>query len=381
MANAAPAFSAPSPSGATTRRRASTRFGAVPPGDDGLASPLTIRLWLLCGVGVVVLATVFSAAVALWGNQEARDAQLQLQGRLRPAERSTSELARAYLDQETGLRGFVLTGQDSFLQPFDAGRDRAGQLHDQLAVLLAGDPESLRRLEAVRAAGTAWQTQAAAPEIAERRQGPLSPARSLALPTAGRELFDPLRQRLDELTQRVDQLVQQHLQVVARAAWRANTGIAVGNLVAILVAAATLVVLHRMTAQPLARLVEQLTAVAGGKTDQKITVTGPREVRTIAAAAETMRTSLQRNAQALAAAQHRIGAFAEQERMAAHLRDHTMQRLYGLSLSLVQLGGIHPGLSQRVAPLIAETDAITRELRGVIFPELSEPPSGEDRRH
>lgn len=132
-----------------------------------------------------------------------------------------------------------------------------------------------------------------------------------------------------------------------------------------------------MTAQPLARLEQQLTAVASGETDQKITVAGPREVRTIAAAAETMRTGLQHNAEALAAAQHRIGAFSEQERMAEHLCDHTMQRLYALSLSLIQLGGTHPGLTQRIAPLIAESDAITRDLRSVIFPELPEPSTSD----
>ena len=338
-----------------------------------LTERLTIRLWLLCGVGVVVFATVFSAGIALWENRELRATQLELQGRLRPAERATSELARAYVDQETGLRGFILTGQDSFLEPFQAGQQRAREMHDQLSVLLAGDPESLDRLQAVRAAATEWETQAAGPDIAERRQGPLSPARSLALQTQGKQLFDPLRQRLDELTQRVDSLIAQHLQVVADAARRSNTGIALGNLAAVLVAGLTLLVLHRMTARPLLRLVQQLTAVSRGATDQEITVGGPPEVRSIAAAAERMRTSLQDNAEALAAVQHRLGAFDEQERMATHLRDHTMQRLYALSLALVKLGGTHPGLSQRVAPLIAETDAITRELRSAIFPELTDP--------
>ena len=373
MANTAPAYSARFPAGHAAARSASTMFGAPPPGEESFLSRLTIRLWLLCGIGVVVLATVFSAGLALWENHGARAAQLELQGRLRPAERATSELARAYVDQETGLRGFVLTGQSSFLEPFESGRERSGQIQDRLSVLLRDDPESLRRLEAVRAAGAAWQTKAATPEIAERREGPLSPARSVALPTVGRQLFTPLRQRLDELSQRVDQLVQQHLQVVAKAAWRANTGIAVGNLIAILVAGATLVVLQRMTAQPLARLVQQLTAVAAGATDQRITVAGPHEVRTIAAAAETMRTGLQDNAAALAAAQHQLGAFGEQERMAEQLRDHTMQRLYALSLSLIQLGGTQPAFSQRIAPLVAETDAITRELRSVIFPEPKDP--------
>src|SRR5688572_23762762 len=104
MANTAPAYPVPFSAGRTSTRGASTLSGAPPPGERSFPSRLTIRLWLLCGIGVVVLATIFSAGLALWGNHGARAAQLELQGRLRPAERATAELARAYVDQETGLR-------------------------------------------------------------------------------------------------------------------------------------------------------------------------------------------------------------------------------------------------------------------------------------
>ena len=34
---------------------------------------------------------------------------------------TANELQRTVIDVETGLRGYLLTGEDRFLQPFDAG--------------------------------------------------------------------------------------------------------------------------------------------------------------------------------------------------------------------------------------------------------------------
>ena len=71
----------------------------------------TIRLWLICGVGVVVAATLLSAAVSVNERFAVVAAQQDLQHRLRPAQEAAAQLTRAYVDQETGQRGFIWTGE------------------------------------------------------------------------------------------------------------------------------------------------------------------------------------------------------------------------------------------------------------------------------
>lgn len=336
----------------------------------------TIRSWLICGVGMVVVASLLSAVVAVWERVVVVSAQDEVQQRLRPAQDATSALARAYVDQETGQRGFVWTGQSAFLDPFESGQQASRDLETRLAQLLADDPEALRRLAAVQAAGDLWQDTSALPGIGARRSGPVEGAAGLAMATEGKRLFDQLRQRLDELRQRVDQLTEQQIASMTRAQRRAAVGTALGAALAVLVAVTTVAALHRMTTRPLARLVQELSEVAGGATLQPITVGGPAELRTITAAAETMRTSLVSGAEALAAAQHQLGAFGERERMAEHVRDRTIQRLFALSLSLSHLVGTRRELVPQVAPLVEETDAIAQELRRIIFPEHLEQAPG-----
>jgi CHASE3 domain sensor protein len=337
----------------------------------------TIRLWLICGVGVVVAATLLSAAVSVHERFAVVAAQTDLQHRLRPAQEAAAQLARSYVDQETGQRGFLWTGQTAFLEPFDSGQRSALDLQVQLRGYVGSDPEARRLLDAVGEAGRQWQQRSALPDIAARRAGPIASSVGLARATEGKVLFDQLRQQLAQLGQRIDQLTEQQIAVMERAQRAANLGTGLGALVAVLAALVTVVAVSRLTTRPLARLVAELTEVADGATDQRISVQGPAELRTIAAAAETMRTGLVRNAADLAAAQHLLGAFGERERMAEHLRDRTIQRLFALGLSLSHLIGSRPELAGQAAPLVHETDAIAQELRGIIYPlpTEAEPPA------
>lgn len=332
----------------------------------------TIRFWLLCGAVLVITSTLLSALVSVWGRAAVLEVQSDLQHRLRPAQEAVSDLARAYVDQETGQRGYIWTGQESFLEPFDTGRQAAESRAAVLAGYLGSDAEARRRLDAVVAAGRAWQQQSALPDITARRQGTFDAADGLRRAAEGKVLFDQLRQRLGDLRQRVDQLVEEQLTAMRTQERRVDLVSALAALVAVGAAVATVVAVHRLTTRPLSLLVTELTQVADGATDQRITVQGPAELRSISRAAETMRTGLVRDAAALAEAQRDLGAFGERERMAVRLQDRTIQRIFRLSLSLSHLIGTRPELAPQAAPLVAETDAIAQELRSIIHPVPAE---------
>jgi CHASE3 domain sensor protein len=53
-------------------------------------------------------------------------------------------------DAETGQRGFIITGDDSYLAPFQAGRDKIPSALDDLAALVADNATHLPRIESLR---------------------------------------------------------------------------------------------------------------------------------------------------------------------------------------------------------------------------------------
>jgi CHASE3 domain sensor protein len=340
------------------------------------ARELTLRATVLAGLAALVAATLLSAGVSVWERRTVSAVQDELRDQLRPAQTAVVNLTRAYVDQETGQRGFALTGQRSFLEPYEGGRRDADHLHEVLGGLLEDDEAFGPLLSAAVEAGRRWQQEVVEPEIAARLRGPVPDAQTMALATRGKELFDALRQRLTAVGERIDRLTQDQLAQVTAAQRRANLATAAAALVALVTAVATASALHRLTTRPLARLLRELTAVAGGDTDRQITSAGPPELRTIAGAAETMRTALVDSSAALAAAQHQIGIAGERDRVARQIGDHTLHRLYALTLGLSGLRARHPGLARDLAPLVADTDAIAQQLRGIIYPLPAEGDQG-----
>lgn len=329
---------------------------------------LTLRVAVISSLFVLLGSTLLSAGVSVWERHQVSVVQGELRDRLRPAQAAVVNLTRAYVEQETGQRGFALTGQENFLEPYVQGRRDETLLLASLTTLLKKDAHAQTLLAEVTSAGERWQQDAAEPEIAARRQGPVTGDAAVRLVTQGKVLFDVLRDQLAAIDVYVDELTQNQLGQVAAAQRRANLTTAAAAVVALAVAGGVAIALPRSTTRPLAGLVEDLTAVAGGETRRRIRGRGPVEIRTIAAAAETMRKALVDGAAALAAAQHRVGVAVERDRVARRVGEHTLSQLYGLTLGLTRLRAAQPATAESVRSLVDQADLIARELRAIIHP-------------
>ncbi len=77
-----------------------------------------------------------------------------------------AELTRLVVDQETGVRGFALTGDEAFLAPYLAARGEVRQRLAGLRARSAGDAAAQARRGRVAAALDDWEAAVAAPTIA-----------------------------------------------------------------------------------------------------------------------------------------------------------------------------------------------------------------------
>ncbi len=64
------------------------------------------------------------------------------------------------LDRETGKRGYLLTGDPKFLQPYLAAGDRVGPSLDGLRILVGDSQQQKERVEAIRALSAQWDDDA-----------------------------------------------------------------------------------------------------------------------------------------------------------------------------------------------------------------------------
>lgn len=327
------------------------------------SSVRVVAYGLVAALAGLLLVTALTTAVTRY---DLSQAESQLRAHWLPAQTAALSLESAYVDEETGQRGYMLTGETRFLEPFVRGQASAIDLETRLRALLRGDHVALRRLAEVHAAHVTWQELADA-QIAARRAGPLPQARLTAMTTNGKQRFDALRQTLTALTDRTSALANAELDRIASARDTANLVTALAAALAVVVAVLAVPALRRVLTRPLGRLLGRVQEVAGGAYEEAIPEEGPAELATIAAAVDRMRQSILSNAAALVDARHELTLHDERERIAADLHDLTIQRVFALGLSLSAASSRNREAAPTLAPLIDETDRIIRELRGIIF--------------
>ena len=104
---------------------------------------------------LALLVLVIGVSVWLIAGEQ-RQTILGTQGQLR----SSNDLLTAMLDQETGLRGYALTGVRDFLEPYELGLDEFDSAHDQAVKAAEGDRTATAQISALTATAREWQAHA-----------------------------------------------------------------------------------------------------------------------------------------------------------------------------------------------------------------------------
>lgn len=328
--------------------------------------PPSVRVVTYSLVAALVVLLVASAALVALTRYDVSRAEGQLRSALLPAQTTAATLGTAYIDEETGQRGYLLSGQERFLQSYVQRQATAAALERKLHSLLAGDPQALAQLERVIGAYDRWQTLAEA-QVAVRRAGPVPAAELTAMAEQGKTRFGTVRRELVALQERTSALANAELDRIASANVTANVAALVTVALALAVALLAFPALRRVLTVPLRRLLERVQRVAGGAYEEAIPPDGPAELATIADAVERMRQSILRNTSDLVAARHELTLRDERDRIAADLHDFTIQRVFALGLSMSAAASQSHELAVALTPLIEETDLIIRELRRIIF--------------
>jgi signal transduction histidine kinase len=248
-----------------------------------LRSGLPVGQWLAFSIGALLILAMIGIGLALAANATVTDWR-ELGNRIAPAQVSALDLENALINEETGVRGFILTGETSFLQPYRQGRIAEARDYRQLLALLRGSaaayaPEAKR----VRSRAQIWQRVYAAPVL-----GGTHP--STALESQGKALFDAVRRALAQLTNSLAARRSQARVEVNRAARILTVSLIVAGVMIIAGLLAAAILLRWIVTAPLGRLGREARRVAGGDFETPLAeLRGAREIVDVRQEVETMR--------------------------------------------------------------------------------------------
>jgi CHASE3 domain sensor protein len=206
-----------------------------------------------------------------------------------PAAAATEDLLTELVNAETGERGYVITGQTSFLAPYAASESKVRADLAILRRLLKGDDPGVADVAAVTTAIALWQDQAAGPEIDAVRGGHGQVAVAAERTGQGKALFDAARARISDLTGHLasqqsadEQTLKRHLGTVILLI-ACGIGLAAALVVVVAIA------LRQWVLVPVRSVSAHLRTVVDGDLDHRIEPVGPPEIVGLARDAEAMR--------------------------------------------------------------------------------------------
>lgn len=201
----------------------------------------------------------------------------------------------AMLGQETGLRGYLLTGESEFLQPYLTGKVGLTAANELLDDLLGGDSSTGRLFTQMRVAQQRWASEWATAALTDTKaSGRIDPA----FLERGEQLFDVYRASRSELASALGQRIA-GTQRTERIVLAAGAGVEFVFLA--IVGWFAVVQRRRLRADlvgPLEALLARMEAIGSGDLDTPVEIEGPRELRQLG-------TSLQDVAESLRVARER----------------------------------------------------------------------------
>jgi signal transduction histidine kinase len=245
-----------------------------------MAASLVLAALVAAVFAVLVLASSNLRSAA---SREARSKDVTVQ---------TLALEKLVLDVETAVRGFVLTDNERFLEPYRAAKKSLPGQIARVRKLAASSREQTLRAQALEAQILAYLSDYAEPLIRIARENPPAARAPLAF-VEGRRRIDEIRRRFSTFLDAEDTQAAESAETASRRSDRA-IALGVGGLVL-----STLLIigfglyLARSIRRPLDRVAAGAGRLAAGELSVRLDETGPGELGELERSFNTMAHGLE----------------------------------------------------------------------------------------
>ncbi|AGL84164.1 methyl-accepting chemotaxis protein [Pseudomonas protegens] len=315
-------------------------------------SNLSISQKLYAGFGVVLLILLLLVLAALRGFDQVSSS---VKSNIHSYEvlSQSDALLRSLINIETGMRGYALTGRDSFLEPLEQGEKAFTDYYARIKSSTADNPEQQARLERLKALHDQWLQDDVQGNLALRRaiNAGSRPAEAMAAQiSAGRDKakMDAMRQLTSELREAEKSLQDARSQAMDAAKSSALAILIGGGLLAAVLAMLVAWSLSSNLVGRIRQAVEVAKAIAAGRLDSSISVTGRDEVSNLL--------------QAFAAMQERLRTMISQIKLGA---DQLVSASQSISSASLQLSASAQEQSHSASSMAATVEELTVSINHV----------------
>lgn len=194
---------------------------------------------------LLVIAVAFATSALTWRNLSALEQNNQWTDHTHKVIAQATAIGAAMVDAETGVRGYLISGADNFLEPYRNSGKAFRSALDEAKRLTADNPSQQKRLDQIDRVASEWRQDVAQREIGlMRAQQTVTEARNIEAGGAGKKYMDGIRALVREVIDAEASLLSVRAAASAAATSSSYTMIIAGGIGMLLIAIASLLLLH-----------------------------------------------------------------------------------------------------------------------------------------
>jgi methyl-accepting chemotaxis protein len=231
-------------------------------------------------------------------------------------------------DAETGQRGYVITGQDSYLEPYNNAIAGVPTAMSQLRELTAASASQQKRLDAIEPLIAAKFAELKR-TVDTRRSSGFEPTAKIVLTGEGKTYMDDIRTLMGQMKTEEEEVLKQRAQEVEAASGGAKATIIFGTLICLVFVSAAGILITRSLSGQIGAAVRHVQSssveLQSAATQQ---ASGARESATAMTEITTTISELMATSRQIAESAQRVAHVAEETSTAARSGDQTIQKTH-----------------------------------------------------
>ena len=246
---------------------------------------LDIKKKLFAGFGAGLMILVIVSLVAFKGTGDLVSNQGDVNHTHEVLE-SLDQIVLALVNSETGQRGYLVTGEDRYLEPYTNGIAAIYGHIDHLAELTSDNPAQQERIATLRP--LVDEKLAELKDTIELRQGSFEAALAVVLTDAGKDVADKIRVLIDEMIAEEQGLLVVRAASTSSSAKLVNLTIIGGLITGFIVTTVVSLVLASTIAGGVSKVSQAMKAMAGGDLTKDVSIESKDEIGDMGHAYNTM---------------------------------------------------------------------------------------------
>ena len=252
-----------------------------------MLSNLTIGLKLTIAFAVVIVISIAASISSLLATASVKEAN-QWNDHTYVVLSVAQKVGAAMVDQETGMRGFLVSGDEGFLDPYKSGQVEFNTQLAKLKELTSDNAEQQVRIDQIAAFAREWHETVANVELKLGSDpATLDEARQLEASGAGKTTMDAIRNKLSDLSAAEEVLLERRSAQLQNDLSRSTLSLIIGAIGAVFSAVFMCWLLIRAISKPVVSITNTMRDLSGGNLDIQIQGLGRRdEIGAMASAVE-----------------------------------------------------------------------------------------------